>query len=73
MTTHGRRAIRSLISKRIIKVDLRQDHGLHAVIELPDGVEATVLFPVAAGNAHLLINEMPSSGTPAGANESPPQ
>jgi len=46
-----------------IKVDLQREHGLHAVIELPAGVEATVFFPVTPGTNHVLINDMRSSGT----------
>lgn len=51
-----------------LKVDLRQDqtnHHLHAVIDVPSRVEATVLFPVSSGADHILVNGASKSGTPA--------
>ncbi len=52
----------------LLKVDLHQDQGdhhLHAVIDVPSGVEATVLFPVASGANHILVNGASKSGTAA--------
>lgn len=40
----------------LLKVDLRDESGLHAAIDLPPGVHATVLFPVAAGADHVMVN-----------------
>jgi hypothetical protein len=49
----------------LLKVDLRKDHGLHAAIDLPEGVRATVLFPVAKGADHVMVNGTARKGTPA--------
>jgi alpha-L-rhamnosidase len=46
----------------LIKVDLQSEGGLHAAIDLPQGIEATVLFPVAAGSDHVLVNGAKRSG-----------
>ena len=45
-----------------IKVDLhkegkgKESQGLRALIDIPEGVEATVLFPVAPGTTHVRVN-----------------
>jgi alpha-L-rhamnosidase len=49
----------------ILKVDVRKDNGLRASLDLPAGVEATVLFPVSPGTVHVLVNGTSRSGTPA--------
>jgi hypothetical protein len=38
---------------------------LHVTLDLPDGVEATVLYPVAAGAGHVLVNGSAQQGTQA--------
>ncbi len=45
-----------------IEIDLRDEHGLHAAIVLPSGVEATVLFPLAPGTTHLRVNGASRTG-----------
>ncbi len=47
-----------------LKVDLCQDNGLVAVIDLPNGVVARVLFPVAKGTDYVLVNGSKLHGTP---------
>jgi hypothetical protein len=48
----------------LLKVDLKKEgQGLHATIDVPEGVDATVLFPVAAGKDHLSVNGQSQSGT----------
>ena len=50
----------------LLKVDLKKgDHGLDAAIDLPAGIDATILFPVPAGANHVLVNGKPQTGTPA--------
>ena len=52
----------------LLKVDLRKthdEHSLHAVIDLPPGVEATVLYPVTPGTGPVLVNGERRTGTPA--------
>lgn len=49
----------------ILKVDLKQDKTLTAAIDLPAGVEATVLFPVVPGVHRVLVNGTTRSGAPA--------
>lgn len=52
----------------LLKVDLRKthdEHSLHAVIDLPPGVEATVLYPVTPGTGPVLVNGERRNGTPA--------
>ena len=51
----------------VIKVDLRKegDHSLHAVIDVPDGVDATVLFPVKPGTNQVKVNGVSQNGTAA--------
>jgi alpha-L-rhamnosidase len=46
-----------------IEVDLRDEHGLHAAIILPPGVEATVLFPITPGTTHVQVNGAARTGT----------
>jgi alpha-L-rhamnosidase len=49
----------------LLKVDLRDDGGMQAAIDLPEGVRATVLFPIAKGADHVLVNGVPRQGTTA--------
>jgi hypothetical protein len=50
----------------LIKVDLHKEgQGLRAAIDIPDGVDATVLFPVRAGTDHVSVNGSSQTGTPA--------
>jgi alpha-L-rhamnosidase len=42
--------------KGLLKVDLRDESGLHVAIDLPDSVRATVLFPVPQGADHVMVN-----------------
>ncbi len=52
----------------LLKVNLRKthdEHSLHAVIDLPPGVEATVLYPVAPGAGPVMVNGERQTGTPA--------
>jgi alpha-L-rhamnosidase len=46
-----------------IEIDLRSEHGFHAAIALPSGVEATVLFPIAPGTTHVAVNGVSRTGT----------
>lgn len=45
-----------------LKVDLREGNGLVADVDLPEGIAATVLFPVAKGADHVLVNGSPRRG-----------
>jgi hypothetical protein len=47
----------------LLRIDLRAEHGIVAVIELPPGVRARVLIPVASGTTHVSINGVRQSGT----------
>jgi hypothetical protein len=53
----------------VIKVDLRKEGGskespgLHAVIDIPDGVDATVLLPVKPGANQVKVNGVSQNGT----------
>jgi alpha-L-rhamnosidase len=51
----------------LLKVDLHKegDHGLRAAIDIPDGVSATVLFPVEAGKKEITVNGASKTGTSA--------
>jgi alpha-L-rhamnosidase len=49
----------------LLKVDLKKDKALTAAIDLPDGVAATVLFPVVKGTNQIIVNGAARSGTPA--------
>lgn len=49
----------------LIQVSLRAEPSLNAVIELPPGVEATLLFPVKPGTNHVVVNGASRAGTPA--------
>jgi alpha-L-rhamnosidase len=40
-------------------------HSLHVTVDLPAGIEATVLYPVTPGTGHVLVNGKMQSGTPA--------
>ena len=46
----------------LLKVDLRDRQGMAAAIDLPEGVHATVLFPIARGADHVLVNGAAQSG-----------
>ena len=46
----------------LLKVDLREDAGMHAVIDLPAGVNAIVLFPIASGADHVIVNGTAQKG-----------
>jgi hypothetical protein len=49
----------------MLNVDLKKEgNGLQATIDVPAGVEATVLFPVAAGTNHVQVNGKSETGTP---------
>jgi len=50
----------------LLKINLKKQgqHGLRAVIDLPAGVDATVLFPVAPGQTEVRVNGRPQSGAP---------
>ena len=49
-----------------IKVDLKKEgSGLRATIDIPEGVEAAVLFPVNQGTAHIRVNGESVEGNPA--------
>jgi hypothetical protein len=39
--------------------------ALRATIDIPEGVDATVLFPVQPGADHIVVNGSPQTGTPA--------
>lgn len=52
----------------LLGVDLQQNHGehsLHAVVDLPSGVRATVLYPVTQGAGPVLVNGKAERGAPA--------
>jgi alpha-L-rhamnosidase len=49
----------------LLKVDLRDEGGMRAAIDLPEGVRATVLFPIAKGADHVLVNGAARRGTTA--------
>lgn len=48
-----------------LKVDLRDEAGMHATIELPEGVHAKILFPIARGADHVMVNGTAREGSPA--------
>jgi hypothetical protein len=48
-----------------LKVELRDQNGMHAQIDLPEGVHATVLFPVARGATSVFVNGSVRQGEPA--------
>jgi hypothetical protein len=49
----------------LLKVDLNKEgHGLRATIDIPEGVDATILFPVKPGADHVGVNGSPQIGTP---------
>jgi hypothetical protein len=48
-----------------LKVDLLCEQGLRASIDLPEGVQATVLFPVTKGADSVMVNGVARKGTPA--------
>jgi alpha-L-rhamnosidase len=47
----------------LLKIDLRKQDTLTAAIDLPSGVEATVLFPVVRGADQILVNGTAHTGT----------
>jgi hypothetical protein len=52
----------------LLQVDLRQtheQHSLQAVIDLPPGVRATVLYPLTPGAGPVLVNGIVTQGAPA--------
>lgn len=52
----------------LLKVDLSHnhaEHSLHVTVELPAGIEATVLYPVTPGTGGVLVNGKVTAGTPA--------
>ena len=49
----------------LLKVALRKQTALEATIDVPPDVHATVLFPVASGAEHVLVNGSPRQGAPA--------
>lgn len=52
--------------KGLIRVDLKRAGAeMNAVIDLPEGIEATVLYPVAAGTDRVMVNGELHSGMPA--------
>ncbi len=47
----------------LLKVDLKKEgSSLHAVIDIPEGVDATVLFPVKPGTDHVSVNGSSQNG-----------
>jgi hypothetical protein len=54
----------------LIKVDMhkegkgKENQALRATIDIPEGVEATILFPVKSGTDHIQVNGTSTSGTP---------
>ncbi|HEX4038784.1 MAG TPA: alpha-L-rhamnosidase C-terminal domain-containing protein [Acidobacteriaceae bacterium] len=49
----------------MLNVDLKKaGQGLDATFDVPSGVEATVLFPVAPGTNHVSVNGKSETGTP---------
>ncbi len=52
----------------LLQVDLRHthdEHSLHLTVDLPPGVEATVLYPVAPGAGPVFVNGARHAATPA--------
>ena len=50
----------------LLQVDLKKEGGgLTATIDVPDGVDATVLFPIHPGADHITVNGSSQSGAPA--------
>ncbi|MBW4026118.1 MAG: alpha-L-rhamnosidase [Acidobacteria bacterium] len=48
-----------------LKVELHAENGMKASIDVPAGVNATVLFPVAKGSTTIQVNGKPMDGIPA--------
>jgi hypothetical protein len=46
----------------LLKVDLRNQNGMVAAIDLPSGVHATVLFPISKGAESVTVNGAPRKG-----------
>jgi hypothetical protein len=52
----------------LLKVDLSHthaEHSLHLVVDLPEGIEATVLYPAAPGAGPVMVNGTRAVSTPA--------
>jgi alpha-L-rhamnosidase len=51
----------------LLKVDLHKEggHSLRAVLDIPEGINTTVLFPVQPGADHILVNGSAVHGFPA--------
>ena len=52
----------------LLSVDVRHthdQHSMHLVIDLPAGIEATVLYPLSPGTGHVLVNGAMHPSTPA--------
>jgi alpha-L-rhamnosidase len=52
----------------LLQVSLSQkhdEHSLHLVVDLPNGIDATVLYPVAPGTGRVLVNGSAPATTPA--------
>ena len=47
----------------LLKIDLRDESGMHATIDLPEGVHAKVLFPIAKGADHVVVNGTARTGS----------
>lgn len=46
----------------LLKVDIRNQNGMVAAIDLPEGVNATVLFPITKGASSVTVNGAPRKG-----------
>ena len=50
----------------LLKVNLKKEgSGLSAAIDVPEGVDATVLFPIKPGTDHVTVNGNAQTGSPA--------
>lgn len=52
----------------LLQVSLQKahdQHSLHLTLDVPDGVQATVLYPVVPGAGHVLVNGTAQQGAPA--------
>jgi alpha-L-rhamnosidase len=50
----------------LLKVDLKKEgQPLRATLDIPEGVDATILFPVKAGTDHIQVNGTSTPGTVA--------
>lgn len=46
----------------LLRVNLTKEHGLTATVDVPEGMTATVEFPVKAGMQHVLVNGKAARG-----------